>query len=434
MAFDGGRVSFSRCRVVGDAPLAVDESLLERLSEGAFVDSDLGAPEEVTRGFCAGAHLFDVSFTYEKNAFGDQVLLALRIDTNKPPADVRRAYRLVQEQALAATNPSGFISRAQKREATELADRQLHDEIAQGRHRRSKLIPLLWDLRNRQLLVGASGGAVLEEVANHFREALKLEVEPLTPGNAAGELLRGMGKTRDYEDLLPTPFTKPPAAARRDADDLDDDAPRRHDLSIPFVPWAFRQSTDAKDFLGNEMLLWLWWITESAEGLLKLETPAGKAELAIVLDKALDMDCAWAATGKQTLRGERGVGVTRLPEAGEALRQGKWPRRAGVILSDGQHQWEFTLQADQGVVSACMLPEIEESETARQFIEQRLDMTRQLTVLLDSVMAAFVKLRVSNRWAATRDQISQWIATRRRPTGAMVAEPVTIPSTTPAQN
>jgi hypothetical protein len=56
------------------------------------------------------------------------------------------------------------------------------------------------------------------------------------------------------------------------------------------------------------------------------------------------MQCAWDATGKQTLTA---AGPSRLPEARCGLQHGKWPRKAGLILAAGGDQFEMTLQADR---------------------------------------------------------------------------------------
>jgi hypothetical protein len=413
MAFDSGRVTFCRFHTVGNAPKTADEALLEALAEHAFVDGE-GAGEEVTSGFVAGAHLFDAQFEYAKNCFGDAVLLGLRIETNRVPADVRRAYRVMHEQAMAEANPSGFLSRRQKREAAESADRQVHDELASGRHKRSKLVPLLWDLKRKQLFCAALGSGVAEQLSAGMHRAFGLSLEPLTAGALAGRLMRKAGTGRDYEDLLPSPFTAPPPQARTDADDAANaDGPR--DVKIPSVPWAFR-GVDAKDFLGNEMLIWLWWLTETAEGTIEVGTDTGKVELAVVIDRLLEMDCAWGAAGKQSLRGEAGLGPTRLPEAAAALRHGKWPRKLGLMLADGvdQRQWELTLQGDAWTVSAATLPTNEDAESVRETIEQRIASVRDLAELLDGLFSRFLRERVGGQWKAQRERIAAWIASRRR--------------------
>lgn len=422
MSFHSGRVTFCRFRVSGDAPSSVDETCLSILSENAFQETEIGAPDEVEVGWVTGEHLFDTRFSFEKNGYGlggSVLVLAMRIDTHKVPADVKQAYRKMNEAAAASGNPSGFASKAQKREAADLAGRQISEDLAAGKFRKSKMVPVIWDLAEATLYCGASGSTVLEELAKLMKRSFAVEIDYLSAGTLAGEILRKSGHGRDYEDLKPSAFTAPPAAAREDHEDAD--GPR--DLNVPVVPWVI-QSVDLKDFLGNEFLIWLWWHTETEEGMVRATLPDGRsAELFLAIDKALDMDCAWEATGKQTLRGS---GPTRLGEAGEALQSGKWPRKLGLILSDGEHQWELTLQGDQMVVSSAALPEIPDAQGPRELFEARLALIQALARTLDALYGAFVKQRAGGAWPTKRGEIREWIRTRRRKAGE-AAEPVHIP-------
>jgi hypothetical protein len=145
----------------------------------------------------------------------------------------------------------------------------------------------------------------------------------------------------------------------------------------------------------------------------------------VSIDKQLDTDCAWGVGGKQSLRAGEAVSVTRLREAGEALSTGKWPRKLGLILSDGQQQWELTLQGDAWLVSAARLPEPPEAEvdSIRQTIEQRLESVSTLTSVLDGLYAAFLDKRCGGSWPGTRDAMKRWIAERR---GVKPVKPVVL--------
>src|SRR5215471_15730186 len=114
MGFDSGAISFRRFAVVGKQPKAVDQELLDKLSEHALRVADIGAPEEIEYGWSGGRHVFDDSFTLENNVFVDALHFALRIDTNKVPSEIGKAYKLIEEGAAAKENPSGFISKRQK--------------------------------------------------------------------------------------------------------------------------------------------------------------------------------------------------------------------------------------------------------------------------------------------------------------------------------
>ncbi len=421
MSFTQGRVSFCCFKVTGDAPPTVDEAMLSILAEHRFRETEIGAPDEVEVGFVTAEHLLDTDFTFEKLAFGvggmpgTAALLSMRMDTHKVPADVKQAYRKINEQAAAADSPTGYASKAEKREAKEVAARQMQEDLAAGKFRKSKAIQLLWDLAHQRLYCAAAGNTVIENLSRLFRQSFSCELEYLSAGVAAGEFFRANGRQRDYEDLHPSAFTPPPPEASERHDDAD--GPK--DLNIPELPWI-AQSVDLKDYLGNEWLTWLWWLTETEEGVID------DTGLFVAIVAALDMDCAWGVRGKQTLRGEIvGGGPTRLPEAGEALATGKWPRKAGLILSDGEAQWELMLQADKRVVTSVKLPEIEEAATPRELIERRLELALKLAEALDQAYTTFLTQRAGGGWPSKRDAMRKWVrsrmATRRAPVEAAEA-------------
>jgi len=394
MPFDRGRVTFCRFSVEGDAPTSVDDTVLETLRAYAFQESPAASVGEAEAGFVTGEHLFDTAFTYEKNGFGNLLLFGLRLDTHQPPADVKQAYRRQEEASVAAQSPTGFASKAEKREAKELAERRLQEEVSAGKYRRSKLAPLLWDLQRRTLYCGAVGEKVAEQLGRLMHEAFNVELERLS----AGMLARKLGvNDRDHADARPSKFTR---------------APHTDNGEAPTVPWAQR-SFSLKDFLGNEFLIWLWRRTETTRANAEPEAPTDPSDdAAVTFTKTLDMDCAWDVTGKQTLRTPAGDNPTRYPEAADALKLGKWPRKVGLILADAEHQFELTWQADQALVSACALPSIEEAESAREVIEQRLALIRRVCELLDAMYGRFLKERFDGVWTERRGEIGGWIQKR----------------------
>src|SRR5205823_4005293 len=248
MGFASGSVSFRRFAVVGDSPGQIDQDLLDKLSENALRPGELGVPEEAEYGWSGGRHVLDGEFAFDNNVYGDAVFFALRIDTNKVPGDLKRAYTAMEEQAAAATNPSGFISKNQKRDARDIVRRKIEEELRSGRFRRSKLLPIVWDVPAQTLYCAASGQA-LEQLLELFERTFGLTLVPLSAGSIAIRLLEPKGRRRDYEDLRPTRFV------------YGGDGESQQ----PEYPWVAK-GPEPKDFLGNEFLLWLWHETETNGG------------------------------------------------------------------------------------------------------------------------------------------------------------------------
>src|SRR4051794_31141103 len=132
MGFASGNVTFRRFAVVGKHPSSVDQQMLDALSEHALrVDADAPATE-LEYGWSGGRHVLDANFNFENNVFGDALHFALRIDKNRVPSELKKAYQLMEEDAAAASNPSGFISKNQKRDARDITRRKVEDDLRSG--------------------------------------------------------------------------------------------------------------------------------------------------------------------------------------------------------------------------------------------------------------------------------------------------------------
>ena len=394
MGFASGSISFRRFAVVGEQPDTIDQDLLDKLSEFALRPDEMGGAEEVSYGWSGGRHVLDGDFSFEGNVYAEALHFALRIDSNKPPSELKRAYTMIEEQAAAATNPSGFISKNQKRDVKDLVRRKLDDDLRSGRFRRSKLLPILWDLPSATIYCNASGTA-LEQLMELFERTFGLSLEPLSAGSQALRLLEPRGRRRDYEDARPTRFVH---AATGESE-------------WPEYPWVLK-GPQPKDFLGNEFLLWLWHEAEVKDGTF--ETAAG--EVSILFDRSLDLDCAYGQSGRAFLRA---TGPARMPEARDALRTGKLPRKAGIIVEANGTQFSLTLNAETLAISTVRLPDIEEAETPRVVFEERIALLRELSKALDGLFETFLQLRAGGSWEGQTAQLRRWMLQGNKPIAAV---------------
>ncbi len=393
MGFASGSVSFRRFAVVGKQPKQFDQAVLDKLSEFALQLGEYGVPDEVEYGWCGGRHVLDGKFTFEHNVFAEALHFAMRVDTNRVPGELKKAYQMIEEEAVAANNPSGFISKKQKRDVKDIVRQKLDDDLRSGKFRRSKLIPLLWDLPTATVYSPVTGSNQ-EKLLELFERTFELTLEHLSAGVLAERHLEAIGKRRDYEDARPTRFVVGPEG----------------ESQHPEYPWTAK-GPSPKDFLGNEFLLWLWHETETRGGTIK----TADAEVAVVIDKALEMDCAYGQTGKDSLRGD---GPTLMPEARDALRSGKLPRRMGLILEAGGRPFELGMSAETLGCSGARFPDIEEADEARVIFEERIAMLRDLCKGLDGLFQLFLKLRASSGWEGQTNTIRRWILTESKQAAA----------------
>ena len=205
MGFVSGRISFVRYRVSGDSPLPFDSDLLEKIEEHAIGKHSLGeAQDGVTTGWGGGEHVLDTTFTLEKNILEDALHLAIRIDTDKIPGELLRAYTQMELDARAALNPSGKPTRSQREEAKEAAQARAQLEAADGRFRRRKHYPILWDGLENVLYVGATSSSVLDRVGSLFRDTFDRALEPISAGRLVAEHSEHHPELKIFDSLSPT--------------------------------------------------------------------------------------------------------------------------------------------------------------------------------------------------------------------------------------
>ena len=116
MGFLSGRVTYTRYRVGGENPLPFGEEVLELAAQHAI--GRHGAPDPtdgVAVGWAGGDHVLDVDFDLGKNVVNDALHLAIRVDTDKIPGSLLRAYTRIETdaRALAAEVAPMFAGQAQ---------------------------------------------------------------------------------------------------------------------------------------------------------------------------------------------------------------------------------------------------------------------------------------------------------------------------------
>jgi hypothetical protein len=383
MGFLNGRITYVRYRVSGPSPLPFGEEILEQAQLHAI--GRHGGPDPtdgVSAGWAGGDHVLDLSFDLAKNLINDALHLAIRIDTDKVPGALLRAYTKIETDARAQLNPSGFPTKAQRQEAKEAARIRAEAEAADGRFRRMAHYPVLWDGQSNILYAGATSASVLDRLQTLFRETFDRTLEPITAGRLAFDQARGRGQERSVEDFGPTGFVG-------------------EDAAYSSVAWA-ESDPSSRDFWGNEFLIWLWHTLQNVGDTIAL--PDG-SEATVMVAKTLTLDCPRGETGRDHLTNE---GPTRLPEAFRALQAGKLPRKAGLIIVRHDAQYELTLQAETLAVSGANLPKIE-GASGHELHSARIDSLRHLAETLDLLYDAYGRRRTSPDWNGELGRIRRWL-------------------------
>lgn len=385
MGFFSGRVTFGRFRVNASSSGMFGTKRLQRLQAHAIGKQKLVSANGVEAGWTAGEHLLDTSFDLAKNIVNDALQFCLRVDSTRIPSDLLRAYTHIELQALAAGNPSGIPSARQKREARELAREKLEEEARDGRFIKRKVYPLLWDALSNELLVGTTSVTAIDRLHALFEDTFGHGFEPLGAGQQAFRLAETRRQTRGVDDATPSTFVA--------------------GSSLSEVAWIVDENS--RDFLGNEYLLWLWYMLDSESDTIAL---GDGSEASVMLTRTLVLECPRGQTGRQSISSD---GPTRLPEARRAIQAGKLPRKIGLTIVRHDQQYELTLQAETLAISGARLPAPEASEV-RARLEERIGQLRHLLETLDLLYDAFNEKRASDLWTKEMTKMQKWLAREER--------------------
>ncbi len=382
MSFLAGNVTYLRFKVDGPNPRLFTEEHLSRLEDLQAGRQRIASADGIDVGWTASGHVLDVDFNPAKNIVNDLLSFDLRVDADKLPADLMKAYYETDLKSLASLNPTGQPTAKQKREAKEAARDRLETEAKDGRFRKRKTIPVLWDAVTNEVLFGATSLTNVDRLVSLFQQTFGYGLDPITAGNRAFQL----------------------ASLNKMAGSVDDSA------SSAFVPGAAEDvawiaDDTSRDFLGNEFLLWLWYTEDTISDTVKA---ADDSDITFMLARKLTLECPRGETGADAFSHE---GPTRLPEAKRAVQSGKLPRKVGLTLVRHSQQYEVLFHAETLGISGGKLPKPPDDVTqARAKLEHRASDLRELIETLDLLYQAFLSERLGSAWARVLPKMQQWLA------------------------
>lgn len=393
MGFLSGPITFECFRISGSEVRQFGPQHVKALEKFAIGQIEKSSTEEADVGFLAGQHLFDRDFDLEKNVIGDALHAAVRIDTNQIPAAIRKAWMQIELATVAADNPSGRPTKAQRQEAREAVEARCEEEAQSGKFRRMQQFPVLWDASEGLLYIGGTSTTGCDACCDLFTRAFELDLGKLSAGRRAAEWAAEAKQRKALEGAMPCDF---------------------HASDLPTVVAWWNGEAGNFDFLGNEFLLWLWWRWETQSDTITLPDDS---EVTGMLTRTLSLQCPRDESGKETITADAPV---RLPEAAQAIRSGKLPRKSGLMLVRHGVQYELVLQAETFTVSGAKIHTEDKDETeGREALEDRIERLRGLNETLDQLFRAFCQQRIGKNWSGELEQMRRWLkkdpSTKKKP-------------------
>ena len=171
--------------------------------------------------------------------------------------------------------------------------------------------------------------------------------------------------------------------------------------SIPFqsMPWM-NDHSQSPDYLGNEFLMWLWWTLENNSDTFELPD---KSKLSVMLSKSLTLECPLGESGKEIIAAE---GPVKLPEAMQAIRSGKLPRKTGMTIVRDGRMMDLVLQAETFAISGAEI-HLDKDEEFEQ--EDRIEAIGTMSESVDLLFQVLCDRRCRESWPDDRHAITDWL-------------------------
>lgn len=384
MPFLRGSLGFQRFSVTGFQADRFGDEHIEILSKHAAGRFQTSSEENVSVGFLGGEHLFDQDFDQSKNLINNAVHFSARFDTNQIPAAYRAAWMQMELAGIAKDSDDGVITKAQRKEAKEAVEQRCEAEAATGKYRKMQSFPMLWDYEHEILYFGGSVGTAGRHCIDLVERAFGVELRHWSAGSLAEQWGIDNDLYGEVDDLQPVSFVTNQTTGTH--------------------KWA-NENSQSPDFLGNEFLMWLWWTLENQSDSITL---VDESQVTVMLAKTLSLECPLGESGKESISAECPV---KLPEAMQAIRSGKLPRKAGMTLVRDDRQFDLVLQAETFGISGAKIHLDDEEEFDD---DDRIDSIRQLSETMDLMFNTFLDRRTGASWKKEQKAICDWLGAEKQ--------------------
>ena len=158
-----------------------------------------------------------------------------------------------------------------------------------------------------------------------------------------------------------------------------------------------------QDFLGCEFLLWLWHGWETFGGTFSV---VGVGEVGIAIDDRVEFS---AASDETSLVLRHGL-TARAAEARAALRAGRVPTKARLLIAEGSRQWTATIDGASLALTSVRGPDdSEECESSEDITADRASNWVALNMIVEQLFLRFVAIRSSDDWKKRAAEIGAWM-------------------------
>jgi recombination associated protein RdgC len=355
MAFLGGSASLRTFTLKGTVPAR--DGVIRGLEARSFKEDEIGAGGETSMGWVTRRDLFDVDFDEGAVLIDRHAVFGLRIDKRSVPASLLGAHVARQERAWRRDNAKDFVPRAVRSEIRS----EEKDRLMAMLPATPTVCPVLWNLADGRVHLGALTSARAEALTRLFHESWGLTLEPHGPEERADSI---SGVRQKIRTLSPLDFAQGQVLPK----DGEGDA----------------------SFLGRDFLTWLLYRTEQEGGDLELDK---WGRLGVFFEDRMAFEGENHSCRLQVLQQGHPSGSA---EAKTALLLGKKLVQARLTLAaDDEEMWKLTIDADTLDLRSVRFPRTESSDPESRLLD-RLDTVERVFTAVDALYRAFLNDRTKS--------------------------------------
>ncbi|NOK35029.1 hypothetical protein HMI49_17660 [Corallococcus exercitus] len=154
---------------------------------------------------------------------------------------------------------------------------------------------------------------------------------------------------------------------------------------------AREQLLRGRAYLGREFMTWLLWRSESGDPLVEFD---GAGVVVLFLGKVVLRGVA----GDVTEMSAKGTLAPYSENVRHSLDRGLLVAQARLRISHGEREYEVTLDSEFLDIRAAKLPALMTEEEDDQ-LSERLELTEQLSGLVDALVQDFLPMRAGRAWS-----------------------------------
>jgi hypothetical protein len=384
MGLLSGSISYRRYKVLGKVPSDWRELFEKSIRAHALVPNDPDRNEERSIGWASLHDAQDTDLNLGKVHESGRLLLSLRIDTLKVPADelkrrLRKRQREIEAERQAPLSAVGL------RDLKEI----LKVELRKTTPVKTRAIDVLWDLDAGRLMLCSHSKAANEAFVSLFAQTFNIPLDLDGPGLWAHEY----AELRHLTDGL--------KAARPTAELLGGFPGLRPGARQLPLPKTDQANTDENmvdmRFLGREFLTWLLCHAdaENGDGLIPGNELCDSFRVMVgerILLKALgDGSVEMAA---------RGAAPAQTADVRYCLTGGLTVREASLLFAREDRIWIASVRAEGFDMRGVKLPALLSDEDTER-AHERLELIDELNQCLRAAFNRFLYVRLTPDWQQT---------------------------------